>query len=68
LIATLTISFLPTALAETPDNFGLAEPHGAASVLTGADTPAPLSDSGLPFKLVNNYGPTELLVVATREL
>jgi amino acid adenylation domain-containing protein len=61
----ITVSFLPTPLAEAV----LAEPmpEGLAlrSLLTGGDRlrrrPAP----DLPFALVNHYGPTESTVVAT---
>ena len=61
----ITVSFLPTPLAEAV----LAEPmpEGLAlrSLLTGGDRlrrrPAP----GLPFELINHYGPTESTVVAT---
>jgi amino acid adenylation domain-containing protein len=61
----ITVAFLPTPLTEAV----LAEPmpKGLAlrSLLTGGDRlrrrPAP----GLPFELVNHYGPTEATVVAT---
>jgi amino acid adenylation domain-containing protein len=61
----ITVSFMPTPLAEAV----LAEPMPAGlalgSLLTGGDRlrrrPAP----GLPFELVNHYGPTESTVVAT---
>ena len=43
-----------------PGNDGLAAP-----VLTGADTLHRYPAAGLPFQLVNNYGPTECAVVAT---
>lgn len=64
----ITITFLATPLAERM----LALPWPAETtlrvLLTGADTlhhrPAP----GLPFALVNNYGPTECTVVATSGL
>jgi len=61
----ISIAFLPTALAE--QMLLLEWPIDAALriLLTGADTlrrrPAP----GLPFALINNYGPTEGTVVAT---
>ncbi len=61
----ISITFLPTAVAERM--LLLDWPSNAALrvLLTGADTlrrrPAP----GLPFVLVNNYGPTEGTVVAT---
>jgi amino acid adenylation domain-containing protein len=61
----ISITFLATPLAERM--LFLAWPTGTSLriLLTGADTlrrrPAP----GLPFALVNNYGPTECTVVAT---
>ncbi|MGO9650589.1 MAG: non-ribosomal peptide synthetase [Terriglobales bacterium] len=61
----ISISFVPTTLAEYL--MTMEWPSGCALrvLLTGADTlhryPAP----GLPFAVVNNYGPTECTVVAT---
>ena len=61
----VTICFLPTALAE----FAVAQawpPHAALRVLlTGADTLHRRPPAGLPFRMVNNYGPTECAVVTT---
>jgi amino acid adenylation domain-containing protein len=61
----VTISFVPTPIAqrlllldwpaETPLRF----------LLTGADTLQQYPRAGLPFTLVNNYGPTECTVVST---
>jgi amino acid adenylation domain-containing protein len=61
----ITISFVPTPIAqrlllldwpaETPLRF----------LLTGADTLHQYPRAGLPFTLVNNYGPTECTVVTT---
>src|SRR5437660_1740993 len=61
----ITISFLPTVLAEHV--MALEWPTQAALrfLLTGADTLHCYPISGLPFELVNNYGPTECTVVAT---
>jgi amino acid adenylation domain-containing protein len=61
----VSITFLPTALAE---QMLLREwPADAALriLLTGADTLRRRPSPGLPFALVNNYGPTEGTVVAT---
>jgi amino acid adenylation domain-containing protein len=61
----ITISFLPTALAEAM--IDLRWPHETAlrTLLTGGDVLGRRPPSGLPFALVNNYGPTECTVVAT---
>ena len=63
--ARITISFLPTPLAEAV----LAEDGCALlplrTMLTGGDTLRRRPRPGLPFALVNHYGPTECSVVAT---
>jgi amino acid adenylation domain-containing protein len=61
----ITISFVPTAMAE--QLIALPWPAGCALrfLLTGADTLHRYPPAGLPFSLVNNYGPTECTVVAT---
>ena len=61
----ITISFVPTAIAEQM----IARPWPADSalrfLLTGADTLQRYPLPGLPFSFINNYGPTECTVVAT---
>ncbi len=61
----ITVSFLPTPLAEAV----LAEPvpEGLAlrRLLTGGDRLRRRPPVGLPFELINHYGPTESTVVAT---
>ncbi len=61
----ITVSFVPTALAEHM----LALPWPATTslryLLTGADTLRVGPSAALPFVVVNNYGPTECTVVAT---
>ena len=61
----ITIAFLPTPLAEA----ALAEPWPAETalrtLLTGGDRLHRAPRPGLPFTLVNHYGPTESTVVAT---
>ncbi len=61
----ITISFAPTAMAQ--QLIALRWPAHAALrfILTGADTLHRYPPAGLPFTLVNNYGPTECTVVAT---
>jgi amino acid adenylation domain-containing protein len=61
----ISITFLPTAIAERM--LLLEWPSNAALrvLLTGADTLRRRPASELPFVLVNNYGPTEGTVVAT---
>ena len=64
----VTISFVPTAMAE--QLIALPWPAGSALrfLLTGADTLHRYPPAGLPFSLINNYGPTECTVVATSGL
>jgi amino acid adenylation domain-containing protein len=61
----ITITFAPTVLAEQLIQSAWPADTALRTLLTGADTlrrrPAP----GLPFTLINNYGPTECTVVTT---
>jgi len=61
----ITVTFLPTALAEVIVT--LDWPHEAPLryLLTGGDKLYRHPPPGLPFALVNNYGPTEGTVVTT---
>ena len=61
----ITISFLPTALAEAMIDLPWPSQTTLRFLLTGADTMRRYPRAGLPFALVNNYGPTECTVVAT---
>jgi amino acid adenylation domain-containing protein/non-ribosomal peptide synthase protein (TIGR01720 family) len=62
----ITISFLPTPLAECALSVGRPEElPPLRTLLTGGDRLHHPGNSSLPFRLVNNYGPTESSVVAT---
>lgn len=61
----ITISFLPTLLAESLLELDWPAEAGLRCLLTGADTLRRYPRPGLPFQLVNNYGPTECTVVTT---
>ncbi|MFZ4134195.1 amino acid adenylation domain-containing protein [Streptomyces koyangensis] len=60
-----TVCFLATPLAEVVlEQPAVAGTH-LRTLLTGGDTLHRSPAAGLPFRLVNNYGPTESAVVAT---
>ena len=61
----ITISFLPTTLAESLIDLEWPKQTALRFLLTGADTLHRRPTQQLPFELVNNYGPTECTVVAT---
>jgi amino acid adenylation domain-containing protein len=61
----ITISFVPTALAERLILLDWPPDTSLRLLLTGADTLRHYPRPGLPFQLINNYGPTETTVVAT---
>lgn len=61
----ITISFLPTALAEAMIRLRWPSNTSLRFLLTGADVLHRYPQADLPFALVNNYGPTECTVVAT---
>jgi amino acid adenylation domain-containing protein len=61
----ITITFLPTPLAERMLLLKWPNQTALRILLTGADTLHQRPSSDLPFALVNNYGPTECTVVAT---
>lgn len=61
----ITISFVPTPIAERMLKLAWPRETALRFLLTGADTLREYPPAGLPFVLVNNYGPTECTVVAT---
>jgi amino acid adenylation domain-containing protein len=65
----ITIAFVPTTLAEPliGNSLDTSWPSDTALryMLTGSDVLHRYPSAGLPFTLVNNYGPTECTVVAT---
>ena len=61
----VTIAFVPTALAQDLVRDDWAAGTRLRYILTGADRLLGRPRAGLPFALVNNYGPTECTVVAT---
>lgn len=60
----ITISFVPTPLAQRLIFLDWPTDTPLRFLLTGADVLQQYPPSGLPFTLVNNYGPTECTVVA----
>ena len=61
----ITITFVPTPLAERMLTLGWPREAALRIFLTGSDTLHSYPPPALPFTLVNNYGPTECTVVAT---
>jgi amino acid adenylation domain-containing protein len=61
----ITVSFVPTPLAEQMLKLSWPKQTSFRFMLTGADTLHNYPPADLPFTLVNNYGPTECTVVAT---
>lgn len=61
----ITISFLPTPLAESVLGLPLPAHLALRLLLTGGDVLHSTPASSLPFTVVNNYGPTENTVVTT---
>ena len=61
----ITISFVPTPVAEPLIAMDWPSNTRLRALLTGGDTLHTAPKRGLPFEVFNNYGPTECAVVAT---
>ena len=61
----IDVAFVPTTLAEPMLASSWPTETAMRYLLTGSDTLHRYPVEGLPFQLVNNYGPTECTVVAT---
>ncbi|MBN3876528.1 MAG: non-ribosomal peptide synthetase [Nostoc sp.] len=64
----ITISFLPTPMAEQLFSLEWPESTTLRTILTGGDKLHRYPSGLLPFQVVNNYGPTENTVVTTSGL
>ncbi|MBD2103128.1 non-ribosomal peptide synthetase [Leptolyngbya sp. FACHB-261] len=64
----ITISFLPTPLAEQMLTLAWPEQAALRTLLTGGDKLHQYPQVRQPFALINNYGPTENTVVTTSGL
>lgn len=64
----ITVAFVPTTLAEPLIDTSWPSGTALRYMLTGSDALHRYPSDGLPFTLVNNYGPTECTVVATSGL
>ncbi|PYS95981.1 MAG: hypothetical protein DMF50_06440 [Acidobacteria bacterium] len=61
----ISVTFLPTPMAERMMALPWPADTALRTMLTGADTLHRYPPPDLPFVVVNNYGPTECTVVAT---
>lgn len=61
----IDVAFVPTTLAEPMLATSWPRETALRYLLTGSDTLHSYPADGLPFQLINNYGPTECAVVAT---
>jgi amino acid adenylation domain-containing protein len=64
----ITVSFLPTPLVEKILSLEWDENIALRIILTGGDKLHHYPSVSMPFKLINNYGPTENSVVTTSGL
>ncbi|MBV8942812.1 MAG: amino acid adenylation domain-containing protein, partial [Solirubrobacterales bacterium] len=61
----ISVTFVPTALAEVLMTLDWPAETSLRYLLTGGDTLHRHPPAGLPFAVVNNYGPSEATVVTT---
>lgn len=61
----ITVSFVPTPIAERMLFLDWPRTTSLRFLLTGGDRLRRYPPSSLPFRVINNYGPTECTVVAT---
>jgi amino acid adenylation domain-containing protein len=61
----ITVAFAPTCIAELLMTSSWPAKTDLRYLLTGADELRRYPPAGLPFSVINNYGPTECTVVAT---
>jgi amino acid adenylation domain-containing protein len=61
----IDVAFVPTTLAELMLDADWPRETALRYMLTGSDALHRYPAEGLPFQLINNYGPTECAVVAT---
>jgi amino acid adenylation domain-containing protein len=61
----VTVAFAPTAIAERLIEVDWPDRPALRLLLTGGAALRAAPPAGLPFRLINNYGPTECSVVAT---
>ena len=68
LVNDITVSFVPTPIAERMLLLEWPSSTALRALLTGGDKLHHCPQPGLPFSVYNNYGPTESTVVATSGL